>query len=143
MKKKLTAALALALTVSMALSGCTITHPLSEEFDEAVVTDAAQAILVKIVDGDYQAVVDAFRDDVVDAYSVNAQTIEDIITDAQKGAGDYVSIEETLVLGGKSKDFDEPFADVSIYCEYEKEDIIFEMSLDTNLELIGLSANQK
>lgn len=142
MKKKLSVVLAAALALSLVLCGCKA-KPLPEQFDQDVVADAAQAVLADIIEGDYQAVVDAFRDDMVDAYSVTAETIQTIVEDAQKDAGSYVATEETLVLGGESKDFKEPFAAVAIYCEYEEEDIIYEMSLDTNLELIGLSAKQK
>ena len=142
MKKKLTAVLAAALALSM-LGGCTAAHPLPDGFDQDVVADAAQAVLADVIEGDYQAVLDAFRDDMVETYSVTTEMIQTIAEDAQKDAGKYVSTEETLVLGGESKEFKEPFAAVAIYCEYEDEDIIYEMSLDANLELIGFSAKQK
>ena len=51
--------------------------------------------------------------------------------------------EEVLVLGGKSDAFDEPYAAVAVYCEYEDKDIVYEMSFDLDLELIGLAAKQK
>lgn len=141
MKKKLSAVLAAALALSM-LSGCTKAKPLPEGFDQDTVADAAQAIVAQLMEGEYQAVADAFRDDMQETYSVTAQTVEDLMATVAE-AGAYVATEETLVLGGESDNFDEPYAAVAIYCEHEEDDVIYELSLDINLELIGLSAKQK
>ena len=46
-------------------------------------------------------------------------------------------------MGGQNKAFDEPYAAVAVYCKHENEDIVYEMSLDLDLELIGLAAKQK
>lgn len=141
MKKKLTVVLAAALALTM-LSGCSKARPLPDGFDQDEVADAAHVVVAQLVDGEYQAVADAFRDDMQQTYSITAQTIEDLMATVEE-AGAYVATEETLVLGGSSKDFDEPYAAIAVYCEHENKDIVYEMSMDINLDLIGLAAKQK
>ena len=142
MKKKLSAVLALALCLSMTLSGCSKAKPLPDGMDQETVADAAREIISQLIAGEYQAVADAFRDDMQEAYSVTDKTIEDMMATVEE-AGAYVKTEEILVLGGKSDSFDEPYAAVAAYCEHTEKDIVYEMSFDLELELIGLAAKQK
>ena len=138
MKKKMSLALAAALAVSM-LSGCTKAIPLPEEMDQDKVASAAQAIVEQLLEEDYQAVVDAFRPDLKEQYGVTVQMIEDLMATVED-AGAFVGMGETLVLGGKNKEFDEPYA---AYCEHEEDDVMYEMSLDVDLELLGLAAKKR
>ena len=142
MKKKLSAVLALALCLSMSLSGCSKAKPLPEGMDQETVGNAAKEVVSQLIAGEYQTVADTFRDDMQEEYSVTAQTIADVMATVAD-AGAYVRTEEVLVLGGKSDAFDEPYAAVAVYCEYENKDIVYEMSFDLDLELIGLAAKQK
>ena len=142
MKKKLCIALAAALSLSLLLSGCSGAKPLPDGMDQEEVADAAQAIVHQLLNEEYQAVADAFRPDLKAKYGVTADAIEALMATVEE-AGAFVAMEETLVLGGKSKDFDEPYAAVSVYCEHEEEDVVYEMSLDMDLALLGLAANQK
>ena len=142
MKKKLSAVLALALCLSMSLSGCSKAKPLPEGMDQETVGNAAKEVVSQLIAGEYQTVADTFRDDMQEEYSVTAQTIADVMATVAD-AGAYVRTEEVLVLGGQSKTFEEPYAAVAVYCEYENKDIVYEMSFDLDLELIGLAAKQK
>ena len=142
MKKKLSAVLALALCLSMSLSGCSQAKPLPEGMDQETVGNAAKEVVSQLIAGEYQTVADAFRDDMQEEYSVTAQTIADVMATVED-AGAYVRTEEVLVLGGQSKTFEEPYAAVAVYCEHENKDIVYEMSFDLDLELIGLAAKQK
>ena len=141
MKKKLCSVLAAALALSM-LSGCRGARKLPEGMDEETVSQAAQAIVTQLLAGEYDAVATAFRDDLEQEYSITGQTVADLMATVEE-AGAYVGTDEVLVLGGKSKTFDEPYAAVAIYCEHENEAVIYELSLDMNLELIGLRAKQR
>ncbi len=141
MKKKLTALLTLALTLSM-LSGCSAARKLPEGMEEEPVSQAAQAIVNQLLAGEYDAVAAAFRDDLEQELNITGQTVSDLVSTVEE-AGAYVATDEILVLGGKSKNFDEPYAAVAVYCEHEKGDVIYELSLDMNLELIGLRAKER
>jgi hypothetical protein len=142
MKKKFSILLAAALTLSMLLTGCKNAKPLPEGMDQDEVADAAQAIVELLLDEEYQAVADIFRPELKAQYNITADSIEALM-DTVEDAGAFVKMEETLVLGGKSKDFSEPYAAVAVYCEHENEDIVYEMSLDMDLALLGLAAKQK
>lgn len=141
MKKKLAALLALALSLSM-MSGCSAARKLPEGMEEETVAQAAQAIVTQLLAGEYDAVAAAFRDDLEQELNITGQTVADLMATVEE-AGAYVATDEVLVLGGKSKSFDEPYAAVAIYCEHEEEDVIYELSLDMNLELIGLRAKER
>ena len=141
MKKKLAALLALALSLSM-MSGCSAARKLPEGMEEEAVSQAAQAIVTQLLAGEYDAVAAAFRDDLEQELNITGQTVADLMATVEE-AGAYVATDEVLVLGGKSKSFDEPYAAVAIYCEHEEEDVIYELSLDMNLELIGLRAKER
>ena len=142
MKKKFSILLAATLTLSMLLTGCKNAKPLPEGMDQDEVADAAQAIVELLLDEEYQAVADIFRPELKAQYNITADSIEALM-DTVEDAGAFVKMEETLVLGGKSKDFSEPYAAVAVYCEHENEDIVYEMSLDMDLALLGLAAKQK
>ena len=141
MKKKLTALLSLALTLSM-LSGCSGARKLPDGMEEEPTSQAAQAIVAQLIAGEYDAVAAAFRDDLEQELSITGQTVADLMATVE-GAGAYVATDEILVLGGESKSFDEPYAAVAVYCEHEEKDVIYELSLDMNLELIGLRAKER
>ena len=141
MKKRLCLALAAALSLSMLLTGCEA-KPIPDSMDETQVTDAAQVIVEQLLNEEYQAVADAFRADLKTEYNVTAQTIEEMMERIEK-AGEFVATDEILVRGGRNKDFKEPYAAVTIYCEHEKDDVVYDMSLDENLALLGLAVDKK
>ena len=141
MKKKLTALLAAALSLTM-VSGCSAARKLPEGMDEEAVSQAAQALVTQLLAGEYEAVAAAFRDDLEQELSITAQTVADLMATVEE-AGAYIGTDEVLVLGGSSKNFDEPYAAVAIYCEHEEGDVIYELSLDMDLELIGLRAKER
>ena len=58
-------------------------------------------------------------------------------------AGAYVSTYKIMSVGGQSSGYEGTYVTVGIYCEHEKKDIVYEMSFDTDLELIGLTADQQ
>ena len=142
MKKKLTAILSLALLLPMLLSGCSSANPLPDSMDQDQVSEVAQQIVTELVAGEYQTVADRFRQDTKEAYSVTAETIEAMMGTLTK-VGDYVATERVLVLGGNKKIQNEDYATALVYCKHDKKAVVYEMSLDVNLELLGLAAKQK
>ncbi|MCF2661844.1 DUF3887 domain-containing protein [Pseudoflavonifractor phocaeensis] len=134
--------LALVLLALLVLAGCRGARPLPGGMDEEQVGEAAREVVAMLVEGDYQGVADAFRPDLREEYSVTADTVRDVM-DAASEAGAYVKTTKTLVLGGTNKSFGEPYAAAAVYCEHESKDVIYEVSLDTNLHVIGLQVKQK
>ena len=141
-KKGFVLGLVLALSLTL-ISGCTSAKPLPESMDEEVTGEAGQAIVAMLAEEDYQGVVDSFRADMKDAYSVTPDAVKDIMDQALAEAGAFVSVDKTLVIGGQSDDFDEDYASVIVYAEHESQDVIYELSFDTDLALLGLGVKQK
>ena len=143
MKKRICAGAAvLCLAAVLLLSGCSKAKPLPDGMDEETVGEAAREIVALLLDGDYQAVADAFRPDLREEYSVTADLIEEMMASVSE-AGAYVETTKTLVLGGSSKSFGEPYAAAAVYCEHESKDVIYEVSLDTDMNVIGLQVKEK
>lgn len=136
MKRKTMGLLALALLLSL-LSGCGA-KPLPDGMEEEAVGDAARAVVAQLTAGEYQAVADAFREDIRQANSVTADTVEAAMATVAE-AGVYVSTTDVLAVGGSSKVFDEPYGVALLYSEHESKDVVYEMSFDTDLALIGLA----
>lgn len=143
LKKRIRAgAAALLLAAVLPLSGCGKARPLPDGMDEETVGEAAREIVAMLLDEDYRGVADAFRLDVREEYSVTEEAVEEMMGSAA-GAGAYVRTTRTLVLGGSSESFDEPYAAAAVYCEHESRDVIYEISFDTGLNVIGLQVKQK
>jgi len=143
MKKKLGVILSLVLLLpTLLLSGCSKAVPLPDSMDQEAVSQAAQQIVAELIAGEYQTVADRFRADTKEKYSITAETVKAMM-DTVAEAGAYVSTERILVLGGESKSVDEDYASVGVSCKHEKKTVYYELSLDVNLELIGLAAKQK
>ena len=129
MKRRTTGLLAAALLAVLLLAGCG-TRPLPSGMEEAAVAR------------DYQGVVDAFRPDIAEELGVTADTIQSEM-DKVSEAGPYVETIKRMAVGGKNKDYGEDYAVAVIYCEHEEKNIAYQLSFDTNLNLIGIYAEVK
>jgi len=136
----LAAALALTATLS-SLSGCGA-RKLPAGMEEESCGQAGQAIVDMLLAGDYQGVADSFDPAIRDSLSLTAEMVETSISPVLD-AGAYLNTYQIMAVGGQSENYDGEFVTVGIYCEHEEVDIVYEMSFDTDLELIGLDAKQK
>ena len=134
--------LLLVLTISL-LTGCaTKTRPLPKTMEEEVVGEAARKIVTMLVNEDYQGVADAFRQDMKETYSVDADAVKAIVGDIKTEAGAFVEFNKTVAVGGKSKGFDEEYASVVVAAKHENKTVFYEISLDQDLHLLGLGLKQ-
>ena len=140
MKKRMAALLA-ALTALTLLTGCSA-RPLPGGMTEEACGEAGKAIVQLLLDGDYQGVADAFDPEMRAALNVTAELVETSISPVLD-AGAYLNTYQVMAVGGQNKNYDGDFVTVGIYCEHEDVDVVYEMSFDTDLELIGLDAKQK
>ena len=138
--RSLAAALALAATL-ISLSGCSA-RPLPEGMDEASCGQAGQAIVSMLLDGDYQGVVDAFDPEMRESIGLTTEQVEAVMVPVLD-AGPYLNTYQVMAVGGQSSSYDGELIVVGIYCEHEDKDVVYEMSFDTDLELLGLTAEQK
>ena len=140
MNKGIAALLASAALFSL-LTGCSA-RPLPDGVDQDAAGEAGKAIVALLVERNYQGVVDSFDPTMRESIGLTAEMVESSIAHVLD-AGAYLNTYQVMVVGGQSKGYEGDFITVGIYCEHEDVDIIYEMSFDTDLELIGLDAKQK
>ncbi len=125
----------------LVLTSCSA-KPLPDGMDEETVGQAARDVVAQLNAGEFQAVADAFRPDLTEEYGVTAEAIQRIM-ETVAGAGAFRNVERTLAVGGTNKEFGEPYAAAAVYCEHENKDVIYELSFDLELNLIGLQVKAK
>ena len=141
MKRRTTGLLAAALLAVLLLAGCG-TRPLPSGMEEEAVGQAGQEIVEMLVAQDYQGVAGAFRPDIAEELGVTADMIKAEM-DKVSEAGPYVETISRMAVGGKNKDYGEDYAVAVVYCEHEEKNIAYQLSFDTDLNLIGIYAEVK
>ena len=138
MRKKELLLAALGLLLTFVLSGCGSALP--EGMDEDTVVSAGLKIMDKLVDGDYDAVCDALREDVREQTS--AAAIEKMMTDATDGLGAYQKMTDSMATGVTKKDM-EPHGIAVLRTKFGSKVVMFRIAFDTDMELIGLDVRRK
>ena len=119
------------------LSGCSRGNPLPEGMEEDALLQEGWAVVDQMIDGEYQAVADQFREDV----EVSAEALEELLTSVTADAGDYVQHEDGMVTGQESHG--EEYGVAVLLCEYRKDTILFRVAFDPDMKLIGMSIEEK
>lgn len=119
------------------LSGCSQGNPLPEGMEENVLLQEGWAVVDQMIDGDYQTVADRFREDI----EVTGEALEELMTSATADAGDYVQHEDGMVTGQESNG--EKYGVAVLLCKYRKDTILFRVAFDPDMELIGMSIEEK
>lgn len=133
--KKRLAALLLCLFL---LAGCQGKALPSGMQEEALLTGGREVLLL-VVGGDYEAVHERLRADQQEAVTV--EDIQSMALSALDGAGDYVEIQDSMVTGQSSDG--EIYGVAVFYCGYTDADVIFRLAFDPDMELIGISMQQR
>ena len=134
MRKKLAAALLCLLL----LCGCK-GKPLPAGMDEAALLKAGQEIVLMVVDREYEAIHDIFREDVAGTFG--ADDLEELALRQLEGAGDYRQIESRMTTGQSSGG--ESYGVAVLYCQFTKDDVLFRVAFDPEMSLIGLEIKKK
>ena len=136
-------ALTLAVGLLLLLGGCRSQKsqrlPLPEGMDKETVQTKAEEVLALLADGDYTQVAEQFRQDVREEYGVTADTITQAMEQVA-GAGAYVKLTDSTVVGGENENFDGEYAVAVLYCKHEKKKVVYQFSIDPSYQLIGFSA---
>ena len=136
MKKIVCSAVGLLLSLAL-LTGCQ-GKALPEGMSEDALLEAGKDVMLLVVQGDYQSVLETFRSDVQETL-----TVEDIQTLALRqldGAGVYKQIEKSMTTG-QSSDW-EHYGVAVLYCEFSEKDILFRLAFDADMALIGMDIQQ-
>lgn len=120
------------------LTGCTKGNPLPAGMEEDAVVRAGIQVVLQVVQGDYEGVHARMRED---QRAVTApEDFQALALRELDGAGVYKQVESSMATGQSASG--EQFAVAVLYCEFSKEDVLFRVSFDQNMELIGLSIHQ-
>ena len=136
MKKRFCSAVGLLLSLAL-LTGCQ-GKALPEGMSEDALLEAGKDVMLLVVQGDYQSVLETFRSDVQETL-----TVEDIQTLALRqldGAGVYKQIEKSMTTGQSSDG--EHYGVAVLYCEFSEKDILFRLAFDADMALIGMDIQQ-
>ena len=131
-------AAALAGLLILLLCGCE-GNPLPAGMDEDALFSAGQEILLLVVDGDYDAVRAAFREDV--AGTLTAADIEELAAKQLEGAGEYRQITDRMATGQSSGG--EHYGVAVFYCDFTKDNVLFRLAFDPDMALIGMEIQKK
>ena len=136
MKKIVCSAVGLLLSLVL-LTGCQ-GKALPEGMSEDALLEAGKDVMLLVVQGDYQSVLETFRSDVQETL-----TVEDIQTLALRqldGAGVYKQIEKSMTTGQSSDG--EHYGVAVLYCEFSEKDILFRLAFDADMALIGMDIHE-
>ncbi|OQB23886.1 MAG: hypothetical protein BWY11_01539 [Firmicutes bacterium ADurb.Bin182] len=126
---------ACALVLAFLLSGCGV-GKLPEGFDETKVTDKAKEIVALLNDKDFEAVTGECREDL--RQLLPAGELEKSLSPLIAKLGGFKDYKTVVTAGSKEKETGEDFATVVLVCDYEKGTATYTISMNNELEIIGL-----
>lgn len=137
MKKQIKAIVtaALILALSLSLIGCS-EKPLPEGFDADELGTAAEEIVGLAIAGDYDSIIGALREDLKS--TITADQLEEGWAPVYEKAGAFVSVTKATLSGTKDNATNEEFAVVQILAKHEKASLLYTLSFDKDLALVGL-----
>ena len=123
------------LVFSITLSACTSVK-LADIYDENIVTERAKEVVEMINSQDYDKVNAEIRHDLQD--QLTSDKLKDAIGAKLVEAGAFIEYQSITTLGQKSKTSGEDYATVVLVGKYEESVIVFSITLDSNLDIVGL-----
>ena len=133
---KLIRILFILLVFSITLSACASAVKLADIYDENIVTERAKEVVEMINSQDYDKVNAEIRDDLQDRLTSNQ--LKDAIGAKLVEAGAFFEYQSITTLGQKSKTSGEDYATVVLVGKYEESTLVFTITMDSNLDIVGL-----
>jgi len=125
------------LLISLLFTGCFGKIELDEAFNEDELVEYSYNILNEVHVNGVEFIIDNYmRDDYKSNYPVE-EISEDFET-LRTGLGTFTDYTQTTVIGKESPDENkEPFAAVCVTTMYEKGELVFFMTYDVDMKLVG------
>lgn len=131
MKKAMASA---ALLLALLLAGCQgKALPLGMDADELL--QAGRDVMLRIVAGEYEEVHSALREDVRE--TVTVEDIQALALEQLDGAGVYKEINSSMTTGQTVQN--EQVGIAVMYCTFSEKEVLFRVSFDSEMRLVGLS----
>lgn len=109
---------------------------LSSSFDKDEVTDKAKAVVEVINTKNYAAIIALFRSDLQD--QITADQLQQAFDEQLEAAGTFSDFKSIVIKSENDKSTNEEYAVVILEAVYENKTLIYTISFDTDLELVGL-----
>jgi predicted small lipoprotein YifL len=134
MNKRLFVFLTVLLTCAL-LAGCGV-KPLPEGFDADEVTARAEQIVSFANEGEYDEIIASLRDDLQDA--VTAEQLETGWDPIYEKVGAFSELKQVALTATEDSSTGEEYAVALVTCAHEDGNVLYTLSFDTELELVGL-----
>ncbi|MHC1739845.1 MAG: DUF3887 domain-containing protein [Anaerolineaceae bacterium] len=131
---KLIRILFILLVCSITLAACASVK-LADIYDENIVTERAKEVVGMINSQDYDKVNAEIRADLQD--QLTSDQLKAAIGAKLVEAGAFNEYQSITTLGQKSKTSGEDYATVVLVGKYEKSTIVFTITMDFNLDIVG------
>ena len=132
MKKTILTIITVILIVSLA--ACGGAQKLSSEYDESIVKDKAETIIIKLNESDYTSVEYMVRDDV--KKQLSADVLKDVMEPLFEKAGSFDSFGTEKIAGTTAKD-GTAYAVAAVEAKYENATMIYTISFDKDYHIVG------
>jgi len=123
------------LALSMGMVACA-GGKLPEGFDKDELGSSAEEIVGLATTGDYDSIVSALRDDLKS--SITADQLKEGWAPIFEKAGAFDSITKTVFSSTKDKTSGEDYAVVQVMAKHENANLVYTLSFDKDLALVGL-----
>ena len=123
------------LALSMGMVACA-GGKLPEGFDKDELGSSAEEIVGLATTGDYDSIVSALRDDLKS--SITADQLKEGWAPIFEKAGAFDSITKTVFSSTKDKTTSEEYAVVQVMAKHENANLVYTLSFDKDIALVGL-----
>ena len=123
------------LVFSITLSACASTK-LADTYDENIVTERAKEVVGMMNAQSFDKVNAEIRDDLQD--QLTSSKLQEAIGAKLAEAGAFIEYPSISTLGQKSKTSGEDYATVVLVGKYENSTVVYTITMDTNLDIVGL-----
>jgi len=123
------------LVFSITLSACASTK-LADTYDEKIVTERAKEVVEMMNAQSFDKVNAEIRDDLQD--QLTSSKLKEAIGAKLAEAGAFIEYPSISTLGQKSKTSGEDYATVVLVGKYENSTVVYTITMDTNLDIVGL-----
>ena len=128
----------IALLTALMLAACS-GDSLPEGMDEDDLFHAGKDVMLLLVKGEYEAVHGMLRADQQALFT--AEDIAEAVASQLSDAGEYKQIEDHMTTGQTVGG--ERYGIAVLYCDFSEEDVLFRLSFDAQLNLVGFSLDQQ
>lgn len=129
--------IAVFVTLCMTLTLCACSSPkLADIYEEEKVIARGKEVVDLIHAFDFTSVNEEVREDLQDNLSVDV--LENALREPMESAGAFIDYSIITAMGQKSKSTGEDYATAIIGCKYENASIIYTITMDHNMDIVGI-----